>query len=309
MQKELQPIEISLSFVISDNYSQHLAVVIASILKNAGPKESFVFHVLTTYLSEENQTRLQQFAKDDTRCRVVFHVIDGKAFDAFPLPIEHVSIEMYYRYLLPTLLQDEKRTIYMDVDILVHQSLRELFELDLGDCLIAGVNDFKEETPGFLDFKEELGMKRDAKYFNSGVLVMDIARLREDGFTQKCMEKTIQHSAILSWPDQDIINLVMEGRIYELPVRFNCIMPERLPMGDRIVIEHFASFSSKPWCCLPKNTTWPIYLRYLRTTPYRDKAWAFIWSHIKGVFYFRYTKKNVERILVFGIRVWRRKCY
>lgn len=304
----LTPIEISLSFVISDNYSQHLAVVLASVLKNAGPNETFVFHVLASYISEENQSRLRQFEQDDPRCRIVFHQVDKTAFEKFPLPIEHVSVEMYYRYLLPELLTDESRTIYSDVDVLVYQSLRELWETPLTEEMpLAAVQDVKEHDEDFRAYKVALGMKSDAKYFYSGLLVMDLAQLRKEKFAERCMENTNRYIEIISWPDQDVINLTMEGRILELPLRLNCTVPKLLPKGEQMTIEHFASYSSKPWCCLWKNTTWPKYLKYLLMTPYRDNAWAFVWSHIKGFFYFRYTKKGVDRILICGLRVWRQK--
>lgn len=297
--------EISISFVISDNFSQHLATVIASILANANPDDKFVFHVLAKMLSEENRTRLLQM--ENARSRLAFHIIDASAFETFPLPIEHVSQEMYYRYLLPNLLVDEQRTIYMDVDILVRDSLKPLWEMDLGDCFAAAISDMKEDTPDFRKHKTQIGMNPDSKYFNSGVILMDLERLRGIDFTSRCMDETAKYIDLLDWPDQDIINHVLEDKILGLPIKWNCMDESLLPKGERPVVEHFANFSAKPWCCLWKNRTWPKYLKFLKQTPYRDRSAAFVWAHILGFFYFRYVKKGIERVLICGILVWRKK--
>lgn len=110
---------ISFSFCISENYAQHLAVVIASILVN-NPDEDFVFHVVHHSVSPGTEGKLRELEKAYPHHRIVFHRIDADAFARFPIPrtLAHVTREMYYRYLLPELLSDERRTIYSDVDVL-----------------------------------------------------------------------------------------------------------------------------------------------------------------------------------------------
>ena len=298
---------LSISFCISDNYAQHLAVVVASMLANT-PACDFRFHVLYSALREETVARLKGWAESSQgRFEFVFHQVDRRHFDAFPLPLEHITQEMYYRYLLPELLTDEARTIYIDVDVLALGDLLPLWQWDLGDYPLAGTTDLKEDTPEFRAYKQRLGMRPDAKYFLSGMLVMNLETLRREGFGRKCMENTAKHFDHIAWPDQDVINLTMEGRILELPMRFNCVDPKCLPKREQMVVRHFANFSSKPWCCLWKNRTWPGYVRYLRQTPYRDQTWRFLWAHLCGFFYFRYTKKGYDRVLICGVRVYKRK--
>lgn len=306
----MNPIDpISISFCISDNYAQHLAVVVASILEH-NPNRAFRFHVLFSALSESNRSKLTAWEKQLNGCgSFVLHPVERKQFDAFPLPLEHITQEMYYRYLLPDLLTDETRTIYMDVDVLVLGDLSPLWTIDLQGCLLAGTTDVKENTPDFQAYKMRLGMKPDAKYFYSGMLVMDLVGLRACQFGKRCMENTALHYKHIAWPDQDVINLTMEGKILELPMRFNCTIPRLLPKGETLVIRHFANFSAKPWCCLPKNRTWLAYLHYLLKTPYRGRAWAFIGMHLRGFFWFSYVKKGIKRNLVFGVLVYKKRIH
>ncbi|MDO5463282.1 MAG: glycosyltransferase family 8 protein, partial [bacterium] len=239
------------------------------------------------------------------RCTFDICLVDKAKFDEFPLPIEHITQEMYYRFLLPNLLTNEKRTIYMDVDILAMNDITPLWKYDLKGAYMAGVAEEKNET--FAHYKISLGMHPASDYFNSGVLVMDLEKLREIDFETKCMTLTAEMHDRIAWPDQDVINLVLEGKICTLPRCYNCMPPKLMKNKKEIVLRHYANFSSKPWCYLWKNQSWYPYLKYLRKTPFKKNAWGFIWAHIKGFFWYTYTKKGVRRTLCLGVPVYKKK--
>jgi hypothetical protein len=134
--------KISMSFSVSDNYSQHLAVVLASVLVN-NPHSRFAFHVLHRNITDESQARIRELEQMYLNCEIRFHLIDASRFEKFPIPkeLEHVTQEMYYRYLLPELLVEEERTIYSDVDVLCVGNLKPLWEIDLKSNIIAAVSE------------------------------------------------------------------------------------------------------------------------------------------------------------------------
>ena len=291
---------ISISFSVSDNYSQHLAVVLASVLVN-NPSSHFVFHVLHRNITEENQARIKELERMYQNGEVRFHLIDAARFEKFPIPpeLEHVTQEMYYRYILPDVLSDEDRTIYSDVDVLCVGDLRPLWELDLSGNLLAAVS---EGEAG--EFKKRLmGLVGEAPYFYSGLLLMDLAALRDGGYADRLMENTVKYADKISWPDQDIINLTFRDRILQLGPEWDGINVRYSPFKKDIAIWHFPGFTLKPWCNIWKNKTWPIYLKYLLRSPYRANALKFIWGHIKGFFWYSYTKKGVTRYLLCGMLV------
>lgn len=301
----MQPTELSLSFSISDNYAQHLAVVLTSALVN-NPSARFVVHILHRNVTAETQAKLRGIETGfGNRMRLSFHLIDQTHFESFPLPLEHVSQETYYRYLLPKLLSDEERTLYLDVDLVIRDDLTRLWEWPLSGNLMAAVSDNKPETEGFRKFRHELGMAPGTVYINAGVMLLDLKGLRAFDFTDKCFRATRRLAPILEWPDQDVINSVLNGRIAVLPQIYNEM--QRCSRRKGTVIRHFATFTAKPWCCLWKNHSWSEYLRYLLRSPYRDKAILFLLRHLIGRLYYDYTKKGCRRILILGIPVWRKK--
>jgi len=303
---------ISVSFSVSDSYAQHLAVVIASILYN-NPGSSFVFHVLHRDFSEENMARVKELEnfRRGAMCRtasVKFHKIDSSRFDAFPIPpgLEHVTQETYYRYLLPEVLADEDRTIYSDVDVLCVGDIRPLWETDLQGKTIAAVRNYDGEKMGHRDDIVRLGFSPESPYFFSGLLVMDLDRMRRESYASQFMSATAKYGNSVGFIDLDIINLVCEGKIKKLSNLWN-ETGRYSPLRRDVRIWHFPGVTQKPWCNIWKNTTWPIYLKYLLKSPYRANAARFVWGHVKGFFFFKYTKKRVTRWLVCGIRVWKRK--
>lgn len=293
---------ISISFCISDNYARHLAVVIASILVN-NPDDDFVFHVVHHSVTSESEAKVRELESMYPRHKIVFHKIDPNLFEKFPIPptLAHITREMYYRYILPEILPDEERTIYSDVDVLcVNGGIRELFEMDLGGNPIAAVI---EETIGVKRTRLELP---EGKYFCSGLLLLNLAMLRGESATRVLLEATANNAGRLVFPDQDVINIVFDGRIKEVPSIWNCADGYSFFRKD-VVQWHFQCQTQKPWCNLWKNLTWIPYLKYLLKTPYRGEALRFVIGHVKGFFFFSYTKNRSRRYLVCGIRVWKRR--
>ncbi|MEG1933651.1 MAG: glycosyltransferase family 8 protein [Kiritimatiellia bacterium] len=303
---------LSISLVADDHYAQHAAVVMASIMANT-PDTDIVFHIVHRNISEIHQCRLAAMSGLWPHCSVIFHLIDPERFATLPLPaeLEHVTREMYFRYLLPELLTDE-RTLYLDVDILALGDLRPLWATALEGCILAGVADTKEVNPeihrGWQEYRQRIGLPKDACYVNSGVLLMDLSSMRAARATPQLIARTAELGARTAWPDQDVLNLTYAGRIKSLSPIYNCThewLP-MLPKGERPVIRHFANFTEKPWCCLPKNRTWIPYLHYLRRSTFADQTTVFIRSHLRGFFFYQYTKKNVRRTCIFGLRLGKR---
>ena len=294
---------ISISFCITDNYAQHVSVAIVSILAN-NPGESFVFHVLHSNVTQETERRVKELERTYGQAEIKFHKIDASALrnTRFPITLTHVSKEAYYRFLLPDVLpQEECRTLYMDVDVLcVRKGIRTLWETDLRENLVGAVLD--DDT----GWKRELIGLPKGLYFCSGMLLMDLTALRSGQFVDKLLSATEAYSDKLIWMDQDVINIVFDGKIQKLPSLWNCADSYN-PFRRDVVQWHFQCQTHKPWCNIWKNITWLPYFKYLLMTPYRQNAWRFVLAHVTGFFYFSYTKDFVTRYLVCGIRVWKRK--
>ena len=294
--------KIQIAFCINDAYAQHMAVTIASILAH-NPNEFFSFHVLHFDISAETEGKVKELQSQYPNNTIDFHKIERSWCDGLSVSkcLSHVTTEAYLRFFIPTVLKSEQRAIYMDVDVICVGRLRPLWEYDLRSTPIAAIPEYCDS----IRRRNRLGLNPDGLYFCSGLLVMDLDAMRAEDAPQALVAIAKNKARSIIYADQDPINMHFDGRITPLPSIWNC--SDRWSLFRRDVRQwHFQCQTRKPWCNIWKNTTWPIYLKYLLKSPYRNNALRFVWGHIKGFFFFKYTKNCMTRYLICGIRVWRR---
>lgn len=303
---------IVIAFCISDSYSQHTSVVMTSAL-HSNPDECFEFHILASNLSGENRTKLAASASE--RCRVVFHEIDRKAFDAYPIHDTLFSLEIYYRFIIHQVVQ-RPRVIYSDVDVVVMGPLRPLWETDLQGHPLGAVKEINEliREPRWADYKAEIGFDAAYPYFYSGLLLMDCEALRrmkadELLFADTAWCATNFSPDLFAASDQVVINRVFAGKILPLSPAY-CVtgpyMKKEYHDGET-VIRHYAGAYEKPWCYKAWTLGWLPYYRALKASPYREKARPFFWKHIFANIWTKIDKKGIRKTMLFGIRIRKEK--
>lgn len=140
---------------------------------------------------------------------------------------DFLSSASLYRLLLGDLLPPAiERVIYLDADTLIVNSLAALYQADLDKNAIGAIRDADSPwAAGTLGTSwRELGLAPSSHYFNSGVLLIDIARWRQEEVGTRCLKLLRQFR--LRWGDQDALNTVLAGMWLELPRRWNLQTPE-----------------------------------------------------------------------------------
>ena len=174
---------IHIALATDDNYARHAGVVITSVLANASEGESHHFHVFTLGLSDLNIANLHSLVSSRVD-RLTIHLVDIGELRGFPESTH--TLNAYLRLKIPDLLTGLRKILYLDSDLVVMDSLRELWELDLEDSLAGATFDsmyfFRGEAT---EYWKEVGLPEGVKYFNSGVLLMNLEAWRkEDAFEQ-----------------------------------------------------------------------------------------------------------------------------
>src|SRR5699024_1632037 len=98
----------------------------------------------------------------------------------------NLPTEAYFRLLLPELLPGVKRILYLDVDMLVLDNLVEIYRTDLGNNILGFVRDFPITNDKNYSSCLLLG-KFGNRYFNSGMLLMDLVAMRENNIVRRFM--------------------------------------------------------------------------------------------------------------------------
>lgn len=251
---------IHCAFSTNDYMAMPLGVVIAGVLDYLADDAVAELHVLTAGLTKDNKERLEHVVR--LRCsvsrvhRLTLHQIGEEAFAELP-EIGRLSREAYFRLLLPSLLPDLDRVLYLDSDLIVRRDVSELMSLDLDQSIAAGV---RQSTIPRLGHEEGLGycweaegLDPDQPYINSGVLLLRLDRWREDRIAEKACSFLKRHVSQLRWADQDAINAVTAGRLHLLPREWNVLSGlarsddvQAVEGEEKATILHFCG-DYKPW--------------------------------------------------------------
>jgi lipopolysaccharide biosynthesis glycosyltransferase len=154
----------------------------------------------------------------------------------------------YGRFFLPSVIPTEK-FIYLDSDLLVYADLSDLMRQPMNSAVGAVAWTTRRESHD-ADFFQAVGLPLDVPYFNAGVLLIDSAIWRENGFTNSALALANQYRASLPSADQTILNLLLGSSFDQLTRRFNTtVSAERRCLTDEEVsgrVIHLLG-RPKPW--------------------------------------------------------------
>ncbi|WP_408539777.1 glycosyltransferase [Streptococcus suis] len=263
---------IDIAFSVNNRYAQYLGATILSILAHH-PKEEVRVHILYKEIAQSILQDLDNLAQQTPNLELHFHLLEDQQFSAIPIRTEQFPIESFSRFLLPELLADLDRILYLDVDILVHGNLMELFQTDLEEYELGAIveADIFKYYQWYLD---SLGFGPNDAYFSSGVLLMDLDKMRQNGTTNQLIAMALEKAQDYKFPDQDILNTHYKGQFKQLSPAYNYTdvrKQNRELTADEIVIEHFNG-DIKAWHAITKI---PDYLKVSALT-YQDYQAAFV---------------------------------
>lgn len=264
---------IPVVFAANDNYSIYAAVAIESILKNASAKDFYRIYILYDELTQEHIDGLEGIKSSQAvvRCINIRQLISEKAHLFFSQ--DYISKETYYRFYIPELFPCFEKVIYLDCDLVVCSDLAELISVDMGENYIAAVRDYT--LPEYTQHLNETFDLAREKYINSGVLLIDTKKWKENGVFEKIFSARVKYpTEKLLWADQDLLNVVCKNKIYYLGDEWNFfgsilsynrhyaeIFAERIKnVVDCYKILHFPA-QPKPWSA-PE-------------LPFSEKFWAY----------------------------------
>jgi len=195
-----------------------------------------------------------------------------------PFPTGAIDKAQWYRLVMPQLMPDVERILYLDADTLTTDSLETFIRTDLQGAPFGAVQNLRapyvSSTDGLVGWKH-ISADPGLPYFNSGVLLIDAAQWRTNDFTPAVARQAQEFFELSLRPgsDQDALNAVFAGQWLQLPYRFNqhpvvfqghghhhqlMAANELVELRNRPAIVHFIG-RAKPWkepCSHPFTERW-----------------------------------------------------
>ena len=263
--------KLAVVFAFDDNYAMPFAVTIESLLSNKS-KETFydVFCLIPNDFSAENMSRIEKLNDKYNDFSMTFINL-GDRFKNEKMKMKHISYVTYFRLLIPELLADYDKCLYLDVDMAVCQDLTWLFAYDLTGYYVGVVRH------PLLNTRRKVGKYDTAKdtYFNAGMLLMNLDLMRKDNKQEEFIGLMSEGFVM---QDEDILNLACFNKAKFLPLKYNLmtsicgpfekIRAKRLrgqeyysATQDPAIVHYI--MAQKPWKCksLPYFNVWDKYFK------------------------------------------------
>lgn len=235
-------IDIAICF---DRQIQHAALVLLASLKaQAEPSRPLRVHAITDGVSEEVQQLFEAMRSD------AFSVVLMRVENAYAAMQSrgYISVGTYLRFMLPELLSECAKVVYLDIDVIVRRKLAPLYDVDVSHHALAAVPDFSQINSGltwrpwrigyeggeytFADYTRTVlavDVKGRRPYFNAGVLVLNLDIWR----SSRLVDRTLDYLNLkpnLRFIDQDALNHVVGRDYVRLDLRWNAFAVHACPI-------------------------------------------------------------------------------
>lgn len=255
-------------------YFQHIAACLVSLVEN-NPQTSFSAVVVATSWDESSNLKLLQSLERYENIDVKIKPLDPSPLEELPR-VKHWPKEIYARFWIEDYFPlDVHRVIYLDGDMVIRSSIKPLIELELENAMLAAVCIPGSKSPS------RLGYDPDDGYFNSGVMVINLAKWRSEKARDLLIKTTFDLVDKLNDPDQDALNYCFHKDYIRLDYVWNAISPffketHSLPLHQKDIdrvrrearIVHFNG-SAKPWNYLSFHPHTKYYLECVEKTGWR----------------------------------------
>lgn len=297
--------EIPIFMSIGKSIIEPTSTAIASILANT--KSYIKFYILMNTqdaFTPKDKKKLESLKKDFKNFEINYIDINPEKFDSLSNSIVgYIKIDTYFRFLIPQLVTNIDKAIYLDYDIIALKDISELYNIDLEGKLIGAICKEKGEymSPFLKKIISKTGIKNIYSYFNAGVLLLDCKAMRENNITEKLFETTKKWNDKVVFADQDILNIVFEDKYKELEEKYN-EYPYRIKNTQDVNIIHYVT-EEKPWLVDCPNH-WIFWEYAKKYSPYYNELMdkRYHYNFVKKIFSIKNARNNYKIICILGLK-------
>lgn len=305
----MQQEPIVLTYITDNHYVVPTILSITSLIENRKTSRLIEINVITNNLSAENKNYLEQIDYSN----VSLTTIDaGSLLEQYSHIAQNhwVPNTAMLKFFLPKIFPHTEKMIYIDGDTLILDDIEEFYDTDI-DTYYAGV---VQDSYCLCELGQnhiQTYAPECKAYFNSGVLLLNLKKLRDEHVSEKLIEEKLKQKSY--YMDQDTLNNVFNGKTKLLSYRYNCLYSNLTPsikpqLADLFGVDldipnmeifqlctimHFPG-KDNPWEDYTEIAT-PLYKKYHKKSVLKHQKLSIIYSiHIKMK-----MKKLIKKIFPF----------
>lgn len=303
---------INVCFITDTNYMIPTGVAVMSLIKNCDENVICNIYIIAVDTDKNLSNKYNKLQTKNVRINVIN---TDNIYSNIKTTHQHVSKAAMLKFNLPNMFKDLDKILYIDGDVLVLGNLIDLYNTDINKKYAAVVVDMQAMCCEKQHHKK-LGLK---KYFNSGMMLLNLKKMREDNITKKLLFVK-KHDKLQHFMDQDALNKCFNDNVVFVSMKYNCMLQnldypvkqiakfykitsdEFNKIKDHPVILHLTN-KKKPWNSddVPGYELWN---KYYKQYQFKTNCINFLYKWFKR-FLFRYeiSKNGFYKMCVFGITI------
>lgn len=274
------------------NFVPYCGIMLTSLFYNNEDEHIEVYLLVDDTVKEQDKSKYLQLAEQYHQAINIIHV-DASTFEKYPVYNQQWTNSIYYRLLAAELLPASvDKIIYLDADIIVTRSIREMWKIDVEKYALGVVHDIWAPNQQVYD---RLGLENDKQYFNSGSMVLNLKYWRDHKLSEQYMKYIKENFEKLWFNDQDTLNGVLFDQKLMLPVSYNFqVLFLKKSLFDEMTEEQKKDIvdTKSPLIMHYSASTKPWMIMYYKM-PYHD-----LWKHYRDISIWKHTPNLLPKTKV-----------
>lgn len=208
------PSKINICMITDNNYVIPTAVAMTSAIENKNKSSHYHFYLLLNNVSDDNKNKLLELKRNNVS--IDFIEVNNDKYSSIMVKT-HVPTSALLKFDIPNLIYENK-ILYIDGDIIVQKDLSKLYNINIQKYSLASVRDMGGELKQ--KFNSKVGTN---KYFNSGVLLLNLDYLRKNNISEKLILAK-KNNPQWKCMDQDAFNYVLNSSTKWIDVKYNSMI-------------------------------------------------------------------------------------
>lgn len=277
---------INIAYACNEAYMEQTLVSMVSLFRNCSVQDKLHIFFVDMGITNESKTEMDELVKSYGSVLTVIR-FDDIAYDLEISEKTGRHIKSVYAKLFFGRIENIDRIIYLDSDMIIAGDIKELWDIELEDNVIAGV-----ETIHTVEDNAKIGYAKEDRAINDGMVLMNLSKWREEQYLEKCQEFIKKYNGEPPVLSEGTINAICKGKMKIIHPRYNllsAIVGEKIQKIEGLTgrkyysqqeideatanpcIIHFLSgFYNRPWC---KQCSHPLkkeYLKYRELTKWKS---------------------------------------
>lgn len=225
---------MNVMYLCNDAYAYIAGISMLSLIENNRDVDYIHFFLVGDAISDENKIKLLQTVNRMNRELTILEKPDIKALMGCNVETHWWIENVFSRVFLGEVFKDFpdiKRLIYIDCDTLVVGGIKDLWDIDLGDKLGAGVL----EAMGNLH-KKAIGIRKQDPYFNAGMFLIDLDKWRSENYDKKAGDFIRKMNGKIEYADESVLNGITAASMKSISPKYNLTSLSFYFSGDEVRI-------------------------------------------------------------------------